>query len=321
MYLIMKWYYFLLLAAMVAACTESRPAKTRDTNVETNDPASVQTTKQIEVPTWYYAHFGADYSLDVPAEGFGGWKKTVLPLCPERTVLCVMHAWDNPDQELFPGIYSAVEYLPRAAEIFKTRMPALLKTFRDAGIRVIHIESGEYVHKYEAYRQTQELIKEQLAESRKARQFAMPNAAPDPVYHALQKFRGEYVHPGTENRESIRGAQKVRDIHESVKPLPGEYMLTDSDELQAVCSLHGINHLIYAGFAINCCLLMSPGGMIDMSRRGFICSTVREVTTAVECDFSARDELAKQIALWYTALFFGFVYEQADLEKALGELN
>ena len=314
----MKWNHSLLLIALVVVCTGARPAKVMDTSVEATDLVANSTqTKPIEVPTWYYAHFGADYSLEVPAEGFGGWKKTVLPLCPEHTALCVMHAWDNPDQNLYPGIYSAVEYLPRAKKIFDTQMPALLKAFRDAGIRVIHIESGEYVHKYEAYRQTQELIKEQLSNCRKARQYAMPNAVSDPVYSALQKFRGEYVHPGTENREGINGAVKVRDIHQSVRPLPGEFMFTDSDELQALCTQQGINHLIYAGFALNCCLLISPGGMVDMSRRGFICSTVKEATTAVENDFSARNELAKQLGLWYTALFFGFVYEQADLEKAL----
>ena len=291
---------------------------TVDANISASE---TRQKKQIEVPTGYYAHFGADYNLDVPAEGFGGWGKTVLPLNLEHTALCVMHAWDNPDQKLYPGIYSAVEYLPRAAAIYKERMPALLKTFRDAGVRVIHIESGDYVRNYDAYRQTQELIGEQLSESRKAKQFAMPNPASDPVIGAYHKFRNANVHPGTENLEGIRGAQQVRDIHESVKPLPGEYMVTDSDELQAVCARHGINHLIYAGFAINCCLLISPGGMIDMSRRGFICSTVKEVTTAVENDFSARDEMAKQLALWYTALFFGFVYEQADLEASLGTVT
>ena len=125
-----------LSVALVTACTESRSGKSGGT-------ASVtQQTTRIEVPTWYYAHFGADYSLDVPAEGFGGWKKTVLPLSLEHTALCVMHAWDNPDQDLFPGIYSAVEYLPRAAEIYETRMPSILKAFRDAGVRVIHIEIG-----------------------------------------------------------------------------------------------------------------------------------------------------------------------------------
>ena len=300
-----------LSVALLTACTESRSGKSGGT------ASFTQQTTRIEVPTWYYAHFGADYSLDVPAEGFGGWQKTVLPLSLEHTALCVMHAWDNPDQDLFPGIYSAVEYLPRAAEIYETRMPSILKAFRDAGVRVIHIDDGVYVNKYEAYSQTQERIKDRLTESRKAKQLAMPNAAPDPVYDELRTFRSIYVHPGTENKKDIEAVWKIRDIHASVKPLPGEYMLTNSDELQAVCALHDINHLIYVGFAINYCLLMSSGGMIDMSRRGFICSTVREVTTAVENDFSARDEMAKQLALWNTALSFGFVYEQADLEKAL----
>jgi nicotinamidase-related amidase len=306
----MKKYYLLLLIAAVTSCNRPQAAKPDGENAPV-------CTRQIEVPTWYYGHFGADYTLDVPAEGFGGWQKADLPLCPEHTALCVMHAWDNPDQTLFPGIYSAVEYLPRAAEIYKTRMPAILKTFRDAGIRVIHIESGDYVHKYEAYGMTQELIRDRLSESRKARQHAMPRPVHDPVFDALRKFRGVHVHPGTANNKDIDGAQKVRDIHPSVKPLPGEYMVTESDELQAVCALHGVNHLIYVGFAINYCILMSPGGMIDMSRHGFICSTVKEVTTAVENDFSAREEMAKQLALWNTALSFGFVYEQADLEKAL----
>jgi len=306
----MKLKSFLLLVVLIAVCASSRFTVTSETAAP---------LKRIEVPTWYYAHFGADYSLEVPAEGYGGWKKATLPLSLEHTALCVMHAWDNPDQEQFPGIYSAVEYLPRAREIYKERMPAMLKAAREAGIRIIHIETSEYVHKYDAYRQTQDLIRDQLAHSRQARDFAMPRPAGDPVYHALQGFRWEHVHPGRANAQDIAGAVAVRDIHESVKPLPGEYMVLDSDELQAVCARHDINHLIYTGFAINYCILMSPGGMIDMSRRGFLCSTVKELTTAVENDFSARDELAKKIALWNVALTFGFVYEQADLEKALKE--
>ena len=283
----------------------------------TKTAIKVNKTRRIEVPTWYYTHFGADYRLEVPAEGFGGWEKTELPFSPEHTALCVMHAWDNPDPDSYPGLYSSVEYLPRAEEILNTRMPSLLKAFREAGIRVIHIESGNYVNKYEAYWQTQDIIREPLSKSRKASDFAMPNPAPDQVYQELSKFRVEHIFPGIQNSESSGAAALIRDIHANVRPLPGEYMLTDSDELQAICAIHGINHLIYVGFALNCCLLMSPGGMIDMSRRGFICSTVKEATTAVENDFSSRNEFAKQLALWNTALFFGFVYEQADLEKAL----
>ena len=156
------------------------------------------------------------------------------------------------------------------------------------------------------------LIKGKLPKEKKLRR-----AAPDAAYKTLAAFRAAHVHPGTENEADIAAAGKIRDIHPAARPLPGEYMVTQSGQLQAVCALHGINHLIYAGFAVNYCILMSPGGMLDMSRRGFLCSVVREATTAVENDFSARDETAKRLALWNTALSFGFVYDQADLEKAL----
>jgi len=263
---------------------------------------------RLTVPARYYTHFGADYSLDVPAEGFGGWRKAELPLSPAHTALCVMHAWDCPDRAQFPGIYSAVEYLPRAEEILNTNMPSLLQAFRGAGIHVIHVESGDYVHKYEEYKQTMRLIKRKLP---KNKQLARPS--PDKASKALREFRTAHVHPGTENIADIDAACGIRDIHPNARPLPGEAMVTQSDELHAVCNLQGVNHLIYAGFAVNYCLLMSPGGMLDMSRRGFLCSVVKEATTAVECDFSAREEMAKQLALWNAALTFGFVYEQKDL--------
>jgi len=268
--------------------------------------------KQITAPAWYYQHFGADYSLAVPAEGFGGWKKAELPLSLEHTALCVMHAWDCPDRARLPGIYSAVEYLPRAAKILETKIPPLLKAFRDSGVRVIHVESGDYVKKYDEYRQTMRMIKDALPGERE-----LTRAVPDAAYHALSAFRTANVHPGTENLADIDAAGRIRDIHPNARPLPGEYMVTQSDELAAVCALHGINHLIYAGFAVNYCILMSPGGMLDMSRRGFLCSVVRDAATAVECGFSARDEMAKQLALWNVALTFGFVYEQEDLTRVL----
>ena len=280
--------------------------------------------KQITVPTWYYQHFGADYALDVPAEGFGGWKKADLPLSSGsggdagHTALCVMHAWDCPDRAKVPGIYSAVEYLPRAAEILENDMPALLKAFRDAGMQVIHIENGDYVRKYDNYKRTMKLLKGKLPKAGELPwEKTLSRPPQDATSKALAAFRTAHVHPGTENIADIDAACKIRDIHSAARPLSGEYMVTQSDELHAVCARHGINHLIYAGFAVNYCLLMSPGGMLDMSRRGFLCSVVKDATTAVENDFSARDELAKQLALWNVALSFGFVYERDDLIRRL----
>jgi hypothetical protein len=57
--------------------------------------------------------------------------------------------------------------------------------------------------------------------------------------------------------------------------------------------------------------------MADMSRRGVMCSAVRQAVTAVENRETAREERAKELALWRVALAFGFVFDVDDLVAAL----
>ena len=63
---------------------------------------------EIILPTWYYKHHDADFSLDVPGEGFGGWNRAELPLSTEHTALVVMHAWDAGTREQYPGWHRLV---------------------------------------------------------------------------------------------------------------------------------------------------------------------------------------------------------------------
>jgi len=78
-----------------------------------------------------------------------------------------------------------------------------------------------------------------------------------------------------------------------------------------------VNHLVYAGFAINWCLLMSSGGMVDMTRHGVLCSALRQAVTAVENKESARGEQHKEEALWRVAVGFGFIFDVHDFMTAL----
>jgi hypothetical protein len=73
------------------------------------------------------------------------------------------------------------------------------------------------------------------------------------------------------------------------------------------------------GFAINWCLLKSPAGMVDMSRLGYLCSAIRQCTTAVENKASAREEWGKEMGLWRVSVAFGFVFDSRMLIKALRE--
>ena len=54
-----------------------------------------------------------------------------------------------------------------------------------------------------------------------------------------------------------------------------------------------------------------------MTRRGVVCSVIRELTTAVENKETCREESNKEYGLWAYSLFGGFVFDQADVENLL----
>ena len=104
---------------------------------------------------------------------------------------------------------------------------------------------------------------------------------------------------------------------EAARPAGDEGVADNAQQLFALCREKSINHLIYAGFAINWCLLLSPGGMADMSKHGLMCSALRQAVTAVENRETAREEWCKEIALWRVALAFGFVFDVDELIAAV----
>jgi len=262
----------------------------------------------INIPANYYEEFDADYSLDVPAEGYGGWKKITLPLNTDTTALVIMHAWDCGTYEQYPGWHRAVEYIPRAAEIGRTVFPGLLRTVRDSGMQVFHVVAGDngYYKKHEGYRFTQSLLTGCNETKEKVRE--------DEVYRKLSEFKQNL---GCHNKEDIsRGFENV-DFMPEARPAGAEGIAEDESQLFALCRHFGINHLIYIGFAIDWCLLLSSGGMKEMKERGLICSTIRQAVTAVENRETGRNQICKGIGLWRVALLFGFVYELKDFVKSL----
>ncbi|MDY3070673.1 MAG: hypothetical protein SOW68_00190, partial [Eubacteriales bacterium] len=62
---------------------------------------------------------------------------------------------------------------------------------------------------------------------------------------------------------------------------------------------------------------MSPCGFFDMSRRGILCSIVRDLTTAVENRESCAAESHKEYGRWAYALWGGFVFDSGELSAAL----
>jgi nicotinamidase-related amidase len=261
------------------------------------------------LPADYYQQFDADYARDVPGEGYGGWKRAEIEIAPEHTAVVVMHAWDCGTREQFPGWYRCVEGIPRATEICRTVMPPLLAAVRRSGIMLIHVvSSGSYAKDCPGY---------QRAVKMAGPTTAVEQIPPDPVLDALQAFKREHGFVGTHNQADVAAGFKRLDFAPETRPVGDEGVAENAEQLFALCKPSGINHLIYAGFAVNWCLLMSPGGMLDMKRRGFMCSALRQAVSAVENKETARREFGKEMALWRVSVGFGFVFNVDDFIRAL----
>lgn len=266
----------------------------------------------LPVTAAYYQQFDADYTRAVPAEGFGGWKQADLSLSRSRTAVVVMHAWDTGRADAFPGWHRCVEYHPRADAICREVLPPLLAAVRKAGLPLFHVtSSSRYCADEPGYR--------------RACALAGPDPEPPPripscaVLDRLRAFKAEHAFVGGHNAGDVNAGFSRLDFPPAVRPLGDEGVAENTHQLFALCQAQGINHLIYAGFAINWCLMFSPGGMVDMSRRGFLCSAFRQAVTAVENKASARDELGKEMALWRIAVAFGFVFNVDAFIRALAE--
>ena len=264
----------------------------------------------IKIPAGYYQQFDADFTLETPGQGYGGWRRSEIRIDTSHTAFVVMHAWDTGNREDYAGWHRAVEYFPRAERICREVFPSLLRAIRSSGMELFHVVGGGSYHRYHpGYRRAVELAGPDPGE--------VEGVDSDPVYEELNRFRAERVFPGAHNVGDIeRGFARI-DFAPQARPDPNEGVAESGRQLAALCRASGINHLIYMGFAINWCLLMSPGGMLDMRRYGVICSTIRQAVTAVENRETAESEAGKEHALWRVALAFGFVFELDDIQRVL----
>jgi len=266
----------------------------------------------LRLPAWIYQQFDADYRLSVPGEGYGGWNTVEVELPLERTALISMHAWGGAPVGQFPGWERCVEYRPRSFEIMRTQFPPLLQAARKAGLPLIHVVGGgPYYRDHAGFQKTVKLMESVVPPTPE------PGAPADPVIDHLRETKQRHSFVGTHNLADVNEGFKTLDFGSGAEPVDGEYITEDAGQLNAVCRHLGVSHLIYIGFAINWCLLMSPGGMVDMSRKGYFCSAIRQAVTAVENKESARTEAHKEEGLWRTALAFGMVFDADDIIGAL----
>ncbi|MBQ9968745.1 MAG: hypothetical protein IJO88_08495 [Oscillospiraceae bacterium] len=260
---------------------------------------------QVFVPAYYYAQQGADPTIDHPGTTFGGWNETQVPFETDKTAIVVMHVWDAPPTA---ALLQHIEYIPRANAIIERRFPSFIRAARASSVRVIHVAAGfeSVLKSYPGYQRMLEKYP------------LIPQPAIEPSKELLALRDLHYRLTGADTQEKYDELEAGYENYTfAIEPLDEEDVVCAPHQLFGLCRDHGIEHLIYTGFAVNACLSLSPCGLLDMSRCGVMCSVVGDLTTGVENKETCVAQSNRDYGLWQFAVQSGFVLLSEALKNTL----
>lgn len=272
----------------------------------------------ISLPWHMYRHFPADFSRwREAAVGFRGWDSEVRELDLNRACLALMHFPSTgltPDTEFgpdcrVPNSLGTVEWVPRTMEVVMFRMPRLVEAARAAGLQVVHILGGP------GSGPVWDASAAQFGEPPPDDPDVIPGGAAWKDRHMRDVF--DLPRPPRDENDPGAAGLSVPLAETILTPREGDLMAATSWQLHRLLSARGIDHIIYTGWALNWCLWFSPGGMADMSRKGYLCSAVRGGCVAIENRESAVGEGNLEYAYWKTSTMFGYIFDLHELTGAL----
>lgn len=301
----------------VAACDASEDNTKVKTlfngGVEVNDTSTnpeIVEGNTVKMPTMYYDSFTHDPITfgENAALACKGWQKSNVDLNLDKIAIVVAHAATFGQPEESPNQFAYGEYGLRSYRIAQENFPGLLDAAREAGIKIYHVPFGEgYYEDLPGFIETKAL----------QAPVDMENAITADNDDSLNKLRGDWYKLSAMGDITWNdlGAEREKNLNflPEAFPVGNEPIVQTSNELAAVAKRDGVNHLLYIGFAVDHCLLTSPGGMNDMIRRGFFCSAIADCVTAVENRESVLSLHHTETALWRVDSLSGFVYESKDL--------
>jgi nicotinamidase-related amidase len=234
-----------------------------------------------------------------------GFETEPLALDPRKTALVAMHCWNigcegGPpiDLDYFVGMGS-LESFREAERIMSECIRPAMDAARKAGVLVCHVES--------------ELIARRHPE---AQADADAPATPDveaPVVAGWRKRMEDRFHgKDYPTRSPLAGMDRAR----IVLPLPGEPFVYQTGQLDRVLRRHGIENLIYAGFATDMCVLRAPGGIEPMAPFEYRLFLIRDATIGVECPDTFAERIATRWAIRYFETHYGDTVRCEDFVAA-----
>lgn len=272
--------------------------------------------RQVEVPWHMYRQFPADFSRwSEAATGFAGWHAEPRPLDLDRTCLALMHLPDtglSADTEWGPDCpnpdaLGTVEWVPRTMELVAFRLPRLVTAARAARLLVAHVGVGGPPHN------SGPVWERSVSEAGEPP--ASDNEAIPLDEERWARHRRDVFDLPRQERADV--AEHVPSLPGCLLPCEGDIVAQHAWQLHRLLRNRGVDHLVYCGWALNWCLWFSPCGMLDMQRRGYMCSAVRGGCVAIENAESAVGELNLAYAYWKTSTMFGYVFDLHELTSAL----
>lgn len=113
-----------------------------------------------------------------------------------------------------------------------------------------------------------------------------------------------------------------KEIAEYCKPLYDEliigYHISD-ENLSEKLKSNGINTLLYAGYAVNWCILNRKVGLLRMYLNGFNTLLIRDCTIAFEMPETLKEEWCKKVAINIIEHPFGSTTTLNDIQQTFFE--
>lgn len=272
--------------------------------------------RSLQIPWHIYRHFPADFSRwREAAVSFRGWESEVRELDLGRTCLALMHFPDtglSPDTEFGPdcpnpAALSDIEWIPRTMEVVTFRIPRLVAAAREAGLQVAHVGVGGGIY---TEGPIWEACVAEAGEAPSGDEDMLPRDADRDAGHMWDVFALTSGDAGTP-------PDHVCALPAALWPQGADIIAQHAWQLHRLLKNRGIDHILYAGWALNWCLWFSPCGMLDMWRKNYLCSAVRGGCVAIENAESAVGERNLEYAYWKTATMFGYIFDLHELTTAL----
>ena len=224
-----------------------------------------------------------------------GYETEPIELDPARTTFIGMHCWNigceggppvDPNFCVGMGYY---ETFREAERIMKECIRPAMDAARKAGVLVCHVESPTIGVKHP------EIPKE----------LDPPASGPKPQPPVVPGWRDHIVARSHGKDYPTKSPYARMDRAKIVAPMPGEPFVYQTGQFDRALRRHGIENLIYSGFATDMCVLRAPGGIEPLAPYSYRLYLVRDATLGVEPPDTFAERIATRWGIRYFETHYG----------------